>query len=180
MSKLFKNVLLILLYGALFFLLERYLTEKTGINGVQYTFSHPLLAFVSVIEGPLIGGFGFAVGELFLQIGSRNIDWIRIICSFLNCAMIGWLTDTTNIKRGIFERGDALRFNRTQLLSNLVCWMLLYPLLVHLIEKETLFPLMQREFWVMLGYVISDLISATIFLSLYARSRISLENFYRN
>ena len=182
MKSILNNFFRILLYGSVFYLLDRFLSAGTIISRIRFNYSHPFIVFISVIRGPWIGGFSFALGEFLTEIGGESFDWLAIICSFLNCFLIGKSIKNDEIYMGFFDKKDIIHFNNTHLLFNLICWTLIYPLVSHFLlhSSTNLFASLSQGFWKSTGFYISDLIAATLFLMLYSRTRITEANFYRN
>ena len=180
MSPLLKNILRIIFYGIVFFIIDYFLESANAIRQIQFSYSYPVMVFISVVFGPYVGGFGIALGLLLKQIGEHSLDILYIFCSFLNCFSIGYYMRYLDIQNGFFERSDMAKFNMYQLASNFVCWNLIYAVLSHFIYHTNLWEVLQKGFWQALGNFLSNLVAASIFLALYARSRVSAANFYRN
>lgn len=180
MSPFIKNILRIICYGGVYFIFERFLVMGGPVRNITVSCTYPFLVFISVVNGPLVGGLSAALGKYLIQINAPSVDWILIICAFLNCAWIARGMKDVGIRNGVFNRIDILHFNNVQLLSNIVCWVLVYPLLTHFLLKVNLMEVFQSGIWTALGYFLSDVIAATLFLAIYAQSRMTAVNFYRN
>ena len=180
MSRFTKNILYILLYGIIFFLIEKFISFTGVISYLNFSYSQPVMVFLSIIQPPLVGGLGAALGSFLIQIGENGYDWIMILCFFINCASIGWGMRNQKVNKGFFERREISRFFKIQLVSNFVTWWLIYPLLSLLIYHTDLKTALDEGFRSALGYFISDMLISTLFLTLYAQSRFSKANFYRN
>lgn len=180
MNPIWKNILRIFFYGFIFFVIEHFFEIRDTITRIQFSFSNPLMVFVSVVCGPVVGALSIAFGQ-FLELSTHhNTDWIFILLSALNCASIGYGMRKVDIHNGFFDRSDVTHFNKVQILSNLICWILLRPLLIHFVYHTNIIQELEKGFWMVMGYFISNSIVATIFLALYARSRVTAANFYRN
>ena len=180
MNQTLKNIFRIIFYGIIFFTIEHFLESTDIITQIQFSFSNPLMVFVSVIRGPAVGALSIAFGEFLEQLVHHQRDWLFILVSSINCAWIGYGMRNVDIHNGFFERSDVAHFNKVQVISNIICWVILRPLLNYLIHHTNVMEDLQKGFWVALGYFTSNLVAATIFLALYARSRITAANFYRN
>lgn len=180
MSPFLKKIFYIFLYGGLFFVLERYANINTAYRYIRFSLSNPLMNFVSVVYGPIVGGLSIAFGELLTFIVNKSYDWIAMGCAFINCAAIGFSMRSVDIAQGFFQRKDRTYFNTSQTLCNIIGWTVLFPLLNHFIRHTEIWPLLQMGFWNALSFSLSNSIVTTLFLSLYARTRISAANFYRN
>ncbi len=180
MNPTLKKVLRIFFYGIIFFIIEHFFDATDSITKIQFSYANPLMVFVSVVQGPVVGALSITFGEFLEQIIHHESDWIFTLISAINCAWIGYGMRNVDIHNGFFERADVSHFNKVQLFSNIVCWLLLRPFLNYYLIHANIWDELRKGFWVTMGYFLSNLIAATIFLALYARSRVSAANFYRN
>lgn len=180
MNPTLKKILRIIFYGIIFFVAEYFWDTENVIDPIRITYSYPLMVFVSVIRGPFVGGMAIALGRALLQIGQDQFVWQPVLISAVNCAWIGFGMREVDIQNGFFERNDVALFNKIQIISNVVCWIILYPGLNYFIYHASLSAEFWDGFWQALGNILSNLVATTILLALYARSRISAANFYRN
>ena len=174
-----QKILKILLFGILYFVANRFVDPLTDFEAISFSYSFALLISFSVIDGPLVGGLSIALGTFLSQVTANRFNWIFIICSFLDCFLVGYSMNYLDIRNGFFESKDITNFNRNQLLSHIACWMIIYPALAYFNFKEPIIPTMGKGFYIAFGYFISCLIVSTLSLDIYSRTRVSEANFYR-
>ena len=180
MGNILKKILYIVLAGGIFFVLSKYLSPHPDSVKFYFTYAHPLMLFIAIVVDPLVGGLGFALGVFFLLIGTEPIDWIAIVCAFLNAASVGYFMPTEDLHNGFFFRKSIMIFNTIQTGSNFLCWGLIYPLLTWLIYHEPFLELVDVGLRYALSFSLSCLVFCTLHLEMYARSRFSAANFYRS
>ncbi len=182
MREFLKKFLLIVVFAVIYYLLERYFSTKTPGTPIHISIAHPFMVFISIVIDPWIGGIGIAIGSLILQIqhGQSIINWVVIICPFLNCLSIGYMMKSIDLGNEYFGRKLIYRFFKIQITATFVCWVIIYPLLNVLMRQKRYITYLSRGFWQSLGFILSCGIATTLFLMLYARSRFTEANFYRS
>ena len=186
MREFLKKTLLILAFAVIYYLLEEYfntkISTKTPGTPIHITIAHPFMVFISIVIDSWVGGIGIAIGSLILQIqhGQSIINWVVVICPFLNCLSIGYMMKSIDLRNEYFGRKLIYRFFKIQIISTFVCWVIIYPLLNVLMWHKGYLTYLSRGFWQSLGFILSCGIATTLFLMLYARSRFTEANFYRS
>jgi energy-coupling factor transport system substrate-specific component len=96
-----------------------------------------LLAFLSAIYGPIVGGavglLGHALADAF-QYGS--VWWSWVFPDALFGILMGVFATKYKIEEGGFEKKQAILFNVTQVAANAIAWIGLAPILDILIYAE--------------------------------------------
>ena len=174
-----KNVVIILFAAGIYCVLERFVGISTSLDGIRITYAQPFIIWVSVLTGPLIGGITGGIGEILSQFGDPAWDWSMVICTILNCAAIGFFTRKIDINSGFFDRNDILYFDKVQVISNFFIWEIPYPALNFWLRGEELRIALGRGFWIAMNNSISCMMITSLFLALYAKTRMTAANFYR-
>ena len=174
-----KKVFVILFAAGIYCVLERFVGISTSLDGVRITYAQPFIIWVSVLNGPLIGGITGGIGEFLSQIWDPARDWATVICTILNCAAIGFFTRKIDVNSGFFDREDIFYFDKVQVLSNFIVWAIPYTVLNIRLNGEGLRTALARGFWIALNNSISCMIITSLFLALYAKTRMTAANFYR-
>lgn len=122
--------------AAVFFILGRFLSIPIGIPNTSLETTYPFLALMSVLFGPgvgaLIGLIGHGVKDLLTY--GLWISWV--ISSGITGLGYGLISKKINIRDGVFSKADIIKFNIGQLVTNLVAWALVAPVLDILIYSE--------------------------------------------
>lgn len=180
MNPTFKKILLIILFGCGFYLIDQYDGIQTTIRNVRISYSFPLLAFCSVIYGPVVGGCAGLLGQVIVQTGELVPDWFAVIATVLYCVMIGLFCRKIDIGNGFFSRQDATFFNKVHIGASVIIFQFFYPLLNIIFNKIGIRDALTQGAIVSIDIVIGCMLLATMFLALYAKTRISAANFYRS
>ncbi len=175
-----KSIAAIFISIGVFVLLDLLTGIATAFGNLRITYSEPFLVFFTVAAGPVSGAIAGFVGLLIAQVQETILDWPAIICTVLNCIAIGQNTRGIRIDAGIFEKKEMIQFNRIQLFSNVMVWALIYPLLRYYLSHTPLPEAFRLGIYTCVHLVISCGLMSTLFLAIYARTRITPENFYRN
>ncbi len=180
MRPISKKILIIIAAAGIYCVLERFVGISTSLEGVKITYAQPFIVWVSVLSGPLIAGITGGIGEFLSQIGDPAWDWVTIFCTILNCAAIGFFTRKLDINNGFFNRNDIITFDKVQIISNYIVWEIPYTALKIWINKESLTGALHQGFWIAMNNSISCMLITSLCLALYAKTRITAANFYRD
>ncbi len=175
-----KSVANIFLSIGIFVILSMLTGIATIFDDLRITYAHPFLAFISVVAGPVSGAITGFVGQLIVQVHDTVLDWPAVICTVLNCIAIGYFSRSIEIRDGIFEKKEMVLFNKVQIISNLIIWAIVYPVFTHFLTKASWESVIITGIKTSLAFITSCMTAATLLLGIYARSRITPENFYRN
>lgn len=174
-----KNLLIIIIGAGIYCVLERFVGISTSLDGVRITYAQPFIIWLSVLAGPLIGGITGGIGELLSQIGGPALDLSMVICTILNCSVIGFFTRKIDVNKGFFGKNEVFLFDKVQIISNFIIWEIPYTAIKVLIYRENLSAALERGFWIALNNSISCMLITSLFLALYAEARMTAANFYR-
>ena len=180
MRSLARKILTIIIGAGIYCVLERFVGISTSLDGVRITYAQHFIIWVSVLTGPVIGGITGGIGEALSQIGLPSLDWITVFCTVLNCVAIGYFTRNLDVNNGFCNRNDIFYFEKVQMISNFLVWEIPYTALNVLVCREKIAIALYRGFWISLNNSISCMLLTSLFLSLYAKTRMSAANFYRD
>ena len=114
--------------AALFFVLGRFVVIPSGIPDTNISIQYGLLAFIAAVYGPIAGLLAGLIGHFFIDFSwGWGVWWSWVIASaFFGCVM-GFLTRKYTLDDGIFSKRDAIGFNVSQVLCNLLAWAVIAP-----------------------------------------------------
>ncbi|WP_394010542.1 ECF-type riboflavin transporter substrate-binding protein [Anaerococcus cruorum] len=122
--------------AAVFFILGRFLSIPIGIPNTSLETTYPFLALMSVLFGPVVGGLIGFIGHAVKDLLTYGL-WISwVISSGITGIGYGLSAKRINIQNGEFTKSDIIRFNIGQVLTNLVAWAVVAPVLDILIYSE--------------------------------------------
>lgn len=180
MSSILKKTAVVLCSAILFYVIGYYEGLAAGSAFLRVSYSYPVLVFVSVIYGPIVGAAAGLLGQIILQTGMPVTDWAAVICTPVYCALVGFFTRKIDIHNGFFDRKDASQYNKVQILAALFSFQILYPAFTVLIRRISLASALALGVWLAIDLILGGMLIATLALALYAKTRLSAANFYRS
>ncbi len=116
--------------AALFFVLGRFVAIPSGIPNTNISIQYGLLAFIAAVFGPIAGLLSGLIGHFFIDFSfGWGIWWSWVIASAICGGIIGLFAQKLNIEDGEFNKGRIIKFNFIQLVSHLVSWAVIAPVL---------------------------------------------------
>ena len=177
-----KNIIRIILSGAVFYLLNRFADVQTEIEAIRFTYAYPFLSCISIVFGPLVAGFAGILGLLFpLLLENAVFQWIDPACLFLFCLSIVIISGhRMNITDGILGPNDITVFIRTQLIVNTFIWLIVRPILYHFVLNVRIAGVLEEGFLMALNRSLSGMLIGTLLLGIITGARYSESWFYRS
>ena len=116
--------------AALFFVLGRFVAIPSGIPNTNISIQYGLLAFIAAVYGPIAGLLSGLIGHFFIDFSfGWGVWWSWVIASaFFGCIM-GFATRKFTLEDGEFSKHDAVGFNVAQVVSHLLAWAVIAPIL---------------------------------------------------
>ncbi len=158
--------------AAVFFILGRFLSIPVGfIPNTSVETTYPFLALMSVLFGPLAGALIGFIGHAIKDLLTYGLWWSWVITSGITGYGYGLVGSKINISNGEFTKKDMIKFNIGQVITNVISWGLIAPVLDILIYSEPSNKVFAQ------GFVSAGLnslavgILGTILLAAYAKSR---------
>ena len=123
--------------AAVFFILGRFLSIPVGfIPNTSVETTYPFLALMSVIFGPVAGGLIGLIGHAIKDLLTYGLWWSWVITSGVTGLGYGLVGRKIDLSKGKFTKSDLIKFNIGQVLTNLISWALIAPVLDILIYSE--------------------------------------------
>lgn len=132
-----KTIVATGLGAAIFMLLFMYVKIPSPIPSTSLQTAYGLQAFFATLFGPIAGGLIGFIGHGLsdaLQYGTPWWSWV--IASGVAGFIFGFAFKNTKVEEGEFDTKDIIRFNVTQVLGNIIAWLVVAPLLDILIYAE--------------------------------------------
>ncbi|MCD8300525.1 MAG: ECF-type riboflavin transporter substrate-binding protein [Clostridiales bacterium] len=143
--------------------------------GIPNTYLQPrmaILAFLSAIYGPLVGAIvGFLGHTLGDAIFYGSVWWSWVFPEIIVGAGIGLFAKRYAIKDGGFNRKKLVLFNASQIIANLIAWIVVAPALDIVIYAEPKNKVFIQGTFAWLGNIIIILILGSILCFGYSRIR---------
>ena len=123
--------------AALFFVLGRFVAVPSPVPNTNISLQYGLLAFMAALFGPVAGCLIGLIGHALIDFSfGWGIWWSWVIASACFGALIGLVSRKLALADGVFTRNDALRFNLFQIVSHVLAWGLIAPVLDIVIYAE--------------------------------------------
>lgn len=125
-----KTIVAIGIGAALFFVLGRFVAIPSGIPNTNISIQYGVLAFIAAVFGPVAGLLAGLIGHFFIDFSyGWGVWWSWVIASaFFGCVM-GFVASKMKIEEGEFSKKDILVFNLAQIISHLLAWVVIAPIL---------------------------------------------------
>ena len=133
-----KRAAVIAAGSALFFLLGAFVAIPSPIETVNICVQYGLLAFLSVVCGPLTGCLTGLLGHICIDLYAGELCWSWIIASSAFGGLLGVLANVTHLSARSRDREMLIRFNLCQVATCVVCWAGIAPVLEILFYHENM------------------------------------------
>ena len=124
--------------SVLFFLLGAFVSIPSPIDTVNICVQYGLLAFLSVVCGPLTGAVTGLLGHICIDLYFGELCWSWIIASAAFGGLLGVLANVTHMRAHSQDREMLIRFNLAQVATCVVCWAGIAPVLEILFYNENM------------------------------------------
>ena len=133
-----KSIVAIGIGAALFFVLGRFVAIPSPVPNVNICVQYGLLAFLSVVCGPLTGALTGLLGHICIDLYAGELCWSWIIASAAFGGLLGVLANVTHMRAHSQDREMLIRFNLAQVATCVVCWAGIAPVLEILFYNENM------------------------------------------
>jgi len=121
-----KTIVAIGIGAALFFVLGRFVSLPSPVPNTNLTLQYGLLAFLAVVYGPIAGALIGFIGHTLIDFSyGWGIWWSWVIAS----GVFGLLVGLAGKAIKSAAKKDLIKFNISQLVSHIICWMVVAPVL---------------------------------------------------
>ena len=167
-----KTIVAIGIGTALFFLLARFASIPVFAN-TTLTFQYALLAFFSVLFGPIAGFIIGLAGHIFTDISfGWGLWWSWIIVSGVIGCAFGFIMHGVDVEEGEFESKKAIiRFVVLSTLVHLVAWGVVAPVLDILIYAQPANRVFTQGLIAFVGNAVTTAIVGTILILAYSKAK---------
>jgi energy-coupling factor transport system substrate-specific component len=122
-----------------------------------------LLAFISAVFGPIVGGIvgllGHALGDALFY---GSVWWSWVFPDAIFGILVGLFASKYAVKEGGFNGKAIALFNIVQVIANAIAWILIAPVLDIVVYAEPANKVFAQGFWAFLGNVIIIAILGTL------------------
>lgn len=133
-----KRAAVIAAGSALFFLLGAFVAIPSPIDTVNICIQYGLLAFLSVVCGPVAGALTGLLGHMSIDLYFGELCWSWILASAAFGGLLGVLANVTHLTDLGRDRESLVLFNLCQVAVHVVCWVGIAPVLEILFYSESM------------------------------------------
>ena len=125
-----RTIVAIGIGAALFFVLGRFVSIPSPVPNTNITLQYGLLAFMAALFGPIAGVLIGLIGHALIDFSyGWGIWWSWVIASAAFGGLVGFVAKRLHIADGEFGKKDILTFNIFQIVSHVISWGLIAPVL---------------------------------------------------
>jgi len=125
-----RTIVAIGIGAALFFVLGRFVSIPSPVPNTNITLQYGLLAFMAALFGPVAGVLIGLIGHALIDFSyGWGIWWSWVIASAVFGGLVGFAASRLHLDEGEFGKKDILTFNLSQIISHILAWGLIAPVL---------------------------------------------------
>ena len=125
-----KTIVAIGIGAALFFVLGRFVSIPSPVPNTNITIQYGLLGFMAVLFGPIAGILIGLIGHFLIDLSwGYGIWWSWVIASGIFGLLMGLAGTRLKLGEGEFGGKGIAVFNISQVISHLICWVVIAPVL---------------------------------------------------
>lgn len=125
-----KSVVAIGIGAALFFVLGKFAGIPTPVPNVTLATQYGLLAFMTAVFGPVVGALVGFIGHYLIDLAAGwGIWWSWVVCSGIFGLLMGFANKLLKLDEGKLGIVSILKFNVSQIIAHLICWVGVAPVL---------------------------------------------------
>ena len=134
-----KTIVAIGIGAALFFVLGRFVAIPSPVPNVNICVQYGLLAFMSVVYGPVAGALMGLIGHALIDFSyGWGIWWSWVIASGVFGLLVGVFAKLLKMDEAEMGKKGLIKFNVGQLIAHVICWGGVAPVLDILMYNEPL------------------------------------------
>ena len=123
--------------AALFFVLGRFVAIPSPVPNTNISLQYGLLAFMAALFGPVAGALIGFIGHALIDFSyGWGVWWSWVVASAVFGCLVGLVAKRLKLAEGEFAKKDILRFNLYQIVSHIIAWGLVAPVLDILFYAE--------------------------------------------
>ena len=167
-----KTIVAIGIGAALFFVLGRFVAIPSPVPNTNITVQYGLLAFMSVVFGPIAGALIGLIGHALIDFSyGWGIWWSWVIASAVFGLLTGLGTKVLKLEEGELGKKGLIKFNLIQLVSHIICWGGVAPVLDILIYNEPLEKLFAQGLFAGVSNAVTTAIVGSLLCVAYAATK---------
>ncbi len=167
-----KTIVAIGIGAALFFVLGRFVAIPSPVPNVNISIQYGLLAFMSVVFGPVAGALMGLIGHALIDFSfGWGIWWSWVIASAVFGLLTGLSTKILKIDEAELGKKGLVKFNIAQLVSHIICWIVVANVLDVLFYSEPIDKIVTQSLLATLVNVVTTAIVGSLLCIAYSATK---------
>ena len=167
-----KTIVAIGIGAALFFVLGRFVAIPSPVPNVNICVQYGLLAFMSVVYGPVAGALIGLIGHTLLDFSyGWGIWWSWVIASGVFGLLVGFAAKALKMNEAEMGKKGLIKFNVGQLVCHAVSWIVVANVLDILMYSEPLDKIFAQSLFATIGNSLSSIIVGSLLCVAYAATK---------
>ena len=167
-----KTIVAIGIGAALFFVLGRFVAIPSPVPNTNISVQYGLLAFLAVVFGPAAGALIGLIGHALIDFSyGWGIWWSWVIASAVFGLLMGFATKALKLEEGEIGKKGLIKFNIAQVVSHVICWGVVAPVLDILIYNEPLEKLFSQGLVAGIANAVTTAIVGSLLCVAYAATK---------
>lgn len=167
-----KTIVAIGIGAALFFVLGRFVAIPSPVPNTNISIQYGLLAFMAALFGPVAGLLIGFIGHALIDFSyGWGVWWSWVVASGVFGLLVGLMSKKIGLCNGEFGGKGTLWFNLTQIVSHLICWGAIAPVLDIWFYNEPTDKLVLQGLVAGAGNIVTTAIIGTLLCFAYVASK---------
>ena len=167
-----KTIVAIGIGAALFFVLGRFVAIPSPVPNTNIATQYGLLAFMSVVFGPVAGALIGLIGHALIDFSyGWGIWWSWVIASGVFGLLVGLGAKVLKINEAEIGKKGLIKFNITQVVSHVICWGVVAPILDIVMYNEPLEKLFAQGLFAGIANSVTTAIIGSLLCIAYAATK---------
>ena len=167
-----KSIVAIGIGAALFFVLGRFVAIPSPVPNVNICVQYGLLAFMSVVYGPVAGALMGFIGHALIDFSyGWGVWWSWVIASGVFGLLVGIFAKVLKMDEAEMGKKGLIKFNLIQLVSHVICWGAVAPALDILMYNEPLDKLFAQGLFAGISNAVTTAIVGSLLCVAYAATK---------
>ena len=167
-----KTIVAIGIGAALFFVLGRFVAIPSPVPNVTISVQYGLLGFLAIVFGPLAGALVGLIGHALIDFSyGWGVWWSWVIASGVFGLLVGLAAKVLKLEEGEIGKKGLIQFNIIQLVSHIICWGVVAPVLDILIYSEPLDKLFAQGLMAAVANAVTTAIIGSLLCVAYAATQ---------
>ena len=167
-----KTIVAIGIGAALFFVLGRFVAIPSPVPNTTVSTQYGLLAFLSVVYGPVAGALVGFIGHTLIDLSyGWGVWWSWVVASGVFGLLMGLAAKLLKMNEAEIGKKGLIKFNLAQIVSHLICWMAVAPVLDIYMMHEPADKLVAQGLMAGIGNAVTTAIVGSLLCVAYAATK---------